>query len=156
MKELHKSGTIQASPNTHCYTAVINSCAYCEQDSLEKRQALRVAIETYKELLKEVPEGANQVTFSTLVTALRKLLPPDDTRDAAVGSIFQKCADEGHVSDLVLRQVQASVSLDQLQKLVGTESIAIEGGVTIEQIPSKWRRNVKPGHKRSPVTVSTS
>jgi len=142
MIELKGDGTISASPNTHCYTAVINSCAYCERDSLEKRQALRIAIETYKELLVRIPDGANQVTFSTLVTAFRNLLPPDETRAAAIETIFKKCADDGHVSDRFLRQVQSSLSEDQLHKLIGVELLS-EGRVDVEQIPSTWRRNVE-------------
>lgn len=142
MIDLNNAGIISASPNTHCYTAVINSCAFCEKDSLEKRQALRIAIETYKELLERVPEGANEVSFSTVVTALRNLLPPDDTRASAIQSIFKKCAEEGHVSDLFLRQVQSSLSEVQLHRLIGPKLLSAEGKVDFEQIPSKWRRNV--------------
>jgi len=29
MRKMHDSGAISAAPNTHCYTGVINSCAYC-------------------------------------------------------------------------------------------------------------------------------
>ena len=37
MIKLHESGIISASPNIFSYTAVINSCAFCENDELEKR-----------------------------------------------------------------------------------------------------------------------
>ena len=45
--ELNKSGDISAMPNNYCCTVVINSCAYSEDDELEKQVALRIAIKSY-------------------------------------------------------------------------------------------------------------
>lgn len=154
MIELKEEGVIAVAPNAHCYTAVINSCAFCENDSLEKRQALRIAVETYKEMVSADAEGPNQITFSTLITALRNLMPPDETRVAAIETIFKKCADEGHVSDLFLRRVQSSLSLDQLQKLVGDQVASGEGKLDIKQIPLKWRRNVGEFKAKQPAQIS--
>lgn len=154
MVELKETGVITAVPNAHCYTSVINSCAYCEKDSLEKRQALRIAIETYKEMLASGAEGPNQLTFSTLVAALRNLMPPDEKRAAAIQTVFKKCADDGQVSDLFLRRVQSSLNMDQLITLVGNDVISLEGRVDINQIPSKWRRNTSEAKTKQPVIIS--
>ena len=140
MKELNKAGVISAKPNAYCYTTVINSCAYCERDSIDQGQALRIAIETYKEMLGEEDEGPNAVTFSTLLTAFRNLMPPDETRAQAVGAVFKKCTNDGYVSDLVLRRLQSSVSRDYLEKLVGKDAILPDGSVDIAAIPPKWVR----------------
>jgi hypothetical protein len=154
MTELKETGVIAAAPNAHCYTAVINCCAYCENDSVEKSQALRIAVETYKEMLAADVEGPNQITFSMLITALRNLMPADETRELAIRTIFKKCADEGHVSDLFLRRVQSSLTMVQLQKLVGNEVFSCEGIVDINQIPSKWRRNVDVINTKQPVRIA--
>ena len=154
MVELKETGVIGSAPNAHCYTAVINSCAYCENDPLEKRQALRIAVETYKEMLSADAEGPNQITFSTLITALRNLMPPDETRAMAIRTVFKKCADNGHVSDLFLRRVKSSLSMDQVQKLVGDKVFSQEGNVDINQIPSNWRRNVAETNVKQPARIA--
>ncbi len=142
MIQLKDAGIISASPNAHCYTAVINSCAYCENDSLDKSLSLRIAIETYKELLNSNHEGPNQITFSTFLTALQNLMPPNEKRAVAIRTIFKRCADDGLVSDLVLRRLQSSLSQDQLRKVLGKTVVSPEGTVNAEQIPLIWRRNV--------------
>jgi hypothetical protein len=154
MIELKETGVIVAAPNAHCYTAVINSCAFCENDSVEKNQALRIAVETYKEMLAADAEGPNQITFSTLITALRNLMPADETRATAIQTIFKKCADKGHVSDLFLRRVQSSLSMDQLQKLLGDEVLSPEGTVDMDRIPSKWKRNVNVIKMKQPARIA--
>jgi hypothetical protein len=140
MQELSESGIIRATPNVHCYTAVINSCAYCGNDSIEQRQALRIAIETYKEMLEAGRDGPNHITFSTLLTALRNLMPPDDIRALAIETVFKRCASDGYVTDDVLRRLMSSLSMDQLHKLVGTTVIRADGSIDISAIPAEWTR----------------
>jgi hypothetical protein len=143
MIELHESGAIPATPNTHCYTAVINSCAYCENDALEKRDALRIAVETYKELTGSDYGRPNQITFATVITALRNLTPASEKRAAAVRNIFRQCADEGQVSDFVLRRLQSVLNVEQFREAVGDHAVSADGSVDINQIPREWKRNAQ-------------
>lgn len=149
MLELNKSGVISAAPNAHCYTAVINSCAYCEKDSVDQRQALRIAIETYKEMLSDSRTAPNHITFSTLLTAFRNLMPPDDTRELAIEMIFKRCAKDGFVTDLVLQRLQSAVSTDHLKKLVGKSTIRADGSVDISTIPAEWFRQTNDSTSKS-------
>jgi len=152
MRELKESGVISAVPNVHCYTAVINSCAFCGNDSIEKRQALRIAIETYKEMLEDGRDRPNHVTFSTMLTALRNLMPPDDTRVGAIENVFKRCANDGFVTDAVLLRLVSSLSTDQLRKILGNGSIHADGTVDMSTIPSEWSRQSDASISKSPYT----
>jgi hypothetical protein len=145
MKDLYEAGKLSAGPNTHCYTAVINSCAYCENDSLEKRDALKIALATYKEL-ERTPEygGANNVAYATMLTALRNLLPPSDERDAAAESIFKRCCATGQVDQLVVRRLSSMLNTQKLKHILSDSLVTSSGEVDTRQIPEEWRRNLKP------------
>jgi pentatricopeptide repeat protein len=111
MIDLHESGLLTASPNTVCYTAVINACAYCIEDDMDKREALRVAIETYKNLEMSEYGNPNHVTYSNLITALRNLLPRGESRDSAVRTVFESAAKGGYVDGTVVQRVQCKFLL---------------------------------------------
>lgn len=114
---------------------------------LDKRLSLRIAIDTYKELL-ESEARPNQITFSSFLTALRNLMPPDQKRAAVIESIFKKCANDGFVSDLVLRRLESSLNRDQLRKVLGDSVVSSQGAVKLEEIPSIWRRNLEDSKPR--------
>lgn len=143
MIEMYESGKLSAKPNTHCYTAVINSCAYCEKDEVEKREALQIAIDTYKDLVSSGYDQPNQITFSTLITALRNLMPNSPKRTQVIGNVFRKCADNGHVEEFVIRRLQSSLSVAYLRELLGDDAVADDGSVNIDQLPAEWRRNAR-------------
>ncbi|CAJ1941407.1 unnamed protein product [Cylindrotheca closterium] len=141
MIKMHQNGVIKAKPNVHAYTAVINSCAYCENDLLEKRDALQIAVKTYKELVASEHAKPNQVTFATLLTALRNLMPAGEKRAAAAKTVFQHCADAGLVTELVLKRLQSTLSADQLVDIVGGNAISSHGTVNTANLPESWTKN---------------
>jgi hypothetical protein len=156
MIDLHESGRLSARPNTHCYTAVINSCAFCENDASEKRQALNIAIQTYNDLVTSDYGRPNEVTFANMLTALRNLLPAGVQRTAAIGKIFQSAARDGLVDDFVLRRVQSALTAGELLNMLhfvrSTEadadtadgaSLTPDGQVLLDHLPMKWRRNAR-------------
>jgi hypothetical protein len=106
MIELHESGHLNARPNTICYTAVINSCAYCVNDVMDKRNALRIAIGTYKDLEKSKYGAPNHVTYANLLNALRNLLPKSPQRSIAVQDIFRSAIKNGCVDLMVIQRVK--------------------------------------------------
>ena len=143
MTEMKENGEIEASPNTHCYTAVINSCAYAENDAVEKREALQVAIETYKEHCASTTtqDRPNAITFFTMFTALRNLLPASPKRSAAITSIAQTCIEEGQMAEFVLRRLKASLSPTEFRDIVGSDGH--DERIDMSKIPSSWTRNTK-------------
>lgn len=145
MIDLHESGALITCPNTHCYTAVINSCAYCENDVSEKREALRIAIATYKELTASKYGVPSEVTFSTLLTALRNLLPKGKERSSAVQTVFKSAAKDGRVDDLVVRRLQSALTTEELRDLFSsTDVVSRNGQIRISQLPNEWRANIAP------------
>ena len=144
MKSLYESGVIKSPPNIYCYTAVINACAYTERDAIEKRDALEVFVKTYKEMINEENVVPNHVSFATVLTALRNLLPADEKRAAAVKTVFEKCTEMGMCDQLVTRRLQSIVNTKQLKGLVGDENVD-ERGVIINMalLPAEWTRSIQ-------------
>ena len=144
MVSLHNAGSIQASPNTYCFTSVINACAYCENDALEKRQALKIFVDTYKELTDRSDLRPNHVTFASILNALQTLLPEiDPKRTSAVMTVFKKCSEDGMCDQLVLKRLESLLDEEELRRLVGVDAVTPNGNVDISMIPFEWKRNVK-------------
>jgi hypothetical protein len=169
MIKLYESNVIGAAPNTVVYTAVINACAYSENDDTDRSAALRIAIRTFKDLEKSSYGRPNHVTYANLLTALRNLLPPCPKRNVAIQDIFQSAVQNGCVDEIVLQRAQCKysrvslVARDCLWQLVShcapriwtaTASLSPEafqvlclslhgGGVNLDKLPKKWSRNVR-------------
>ena len=141
MVQLYEAGHVKAGPNTHCYTAVINACAYCENEAVDKRNALKIAIATYKELCASSYGTPNKVTYLALLTALRNLLPPGTERTAAVQTVFRNAARDGHVDYQVIRRVQSALTQDELQDLLSAKLVSKKGEVNLGKLPVEWTRN---------------
>ena len=132
MKQMYETGMISTAPNAHCYTAVINSCAYCINDATEKKTALGIALDTYKELERTPSHGsANHVTYAEVIGALANLLPPSVKRTEAIRSVFKRCQEVGQVDRLVVKRLQSSLTPDELKETLLTcdESIVSPGAL---------------------------
>ena len=142
MVELFEAGTITARPNTALYTATIYTCGFCANDSIEKASSLRVAIETYNELRQPMfPYGApNNVTYMSMLTVLKNLLPPGKDRSAAALAIFNNAKENGYVDQKVIRRLFSIVSAQELEKALPAD--IVHGRASLKQIPSEWSRSV--------------
>jgi hypothetical protein len=147
MKAMHESGGIISAPNAHCYTAVINSCAYCVDDATEKKNALGIALSTYKELERTPSHGSpNHVTYAELIGALSNLLPPSDKRTGAIRSVFKRCQETGQVDSLVVRRLQMSLTAAELKETLSScnDSIVSPGGaINVQLIPAEWKQHLR-------------
>ena len=90
----------------------------------------------------------NNVTFSTVFTALRNLLPPDEKRFDAVRTVFQTCVELGMCSSSVTQRLQSLLNVNQLKELVGEDRVQISGAVINELLPEEWTRNVQSRPKK--------
>ncbi|GAX29143.1 hypothetical protein FisN_7Hu257 [Fistulifera solaris] len=151
MIQLSKDGVITASPNAHCYGGVINACAFCENDKLEKQTALRIAIKTYQELQESDHAKPNDVTFATTLGALRHLMPEGEKRDSAMLTVFRNAATAGYVSDMVLHKIKPLIDRGKLDEVLGT-ALRADGTIDIKLVPFDWRRNVEAPTKRTYVS----
>ena len=145
MISLHEAGVISARPNDYCYTAVINACAYCENDSVEKRDALRIFVSTYKEMTNSSRSDLkpNHITFSCSIAALRKLLPPGQERVAAVKAVFKKCCEEGMCDKHVLLRLRSTVDEIEWAEVVDGKIPCTDGHIDPLQVPNQWKSKVK-------------
>jgi hypothetical protein len=145
MSSLYESGKIQSPPNEYCYTSVINACAFCENDTLEKRDALKVFADVYKHVIsgRDPNLHPNQATFSCAIVALRRLLPPSPERTEAVKKVFNKCTEEGMCDQNVLRSLRRTVENHVWEQLVGECQATMTGEILHSELPFQWRRNVR-------------
>jgi hypothetical protein len=115
-------------------------CAQCENDELDRKTALRIAIETYQELASSKYVRPNQVTFAAFITVLGKLVPRGQARDLAIRSVFKTAANDGFVDEIVVRRMQSTVNKEQLRDIFPT--LAEENAsVILGLLPSEWSRN---------------
>ena len=65
-------------PNTSCYNTVLNACAFSAMASEEERKgALRIAMQTFQELVTTEGIGADSISFGTMLKAIANLVPPN-------------------------------------------------------------------------------
>lgn len=143
---MYKAGSLDSPPNSFCYTAVINACAYAEDETLEKRDSLKIFVETYKEFFNSDVKP-NHVTFSASLTAIRRLLPPGQQQYATVKTIFKSCTETGFLDQQVLKGLISVLPKDALKDLLGAETFK-DGKVDYALLPEKWKQNV-PGTQRN-------
>uniref|UniRef100_A0A7R9WT50 Pentacotripeptide-repeat region of PRORP domain-containing protein n=1 Tax=Craspedostauros australis TaxID=1486917 RepID=A0A7R9WT50_9STRA len=121
-------------PDTITYYLVLKACANTRGDAEESLEAFQIALDTLNDFRARF--GTDSRCFSMFLRACGNLMPPSRKRDAVIQSIFQKCCDDGLVSEFVLREFGRSSSEElQLQVLGGF----LEDGV---RLPKGWTRNV--------------
>ena len=91
----------------------------------------------------------NHVTFVTVFTALRNLLPADEKRVAAVGTVFEKCTEMGMCDQNVMKRLQSVLNTKQLKELVGDQRVNESGVVNMTLVPPEWTRNVQSRPKKT-------
>lgn len=142
-------------PNTSCYNTVLNACAFSAMASEEERKgALRIAVQTLQELVTTEGIDADSISFGTMLKAIANLVPPNsmDTRNQMASKIFERCANSGHVNDLVLNEFQRCVSRDCLMEVLG-DSVRSDRhrkgspgrgqpSVPLSSLPNEWKVNV--------------
>jgi hypothetical protein len=161
MKQLYRSGNHEhLKPNVVAYNAVLNACAFCNPAGEYCLHQSSRAMEMAHAVLKELDGGNNgkskgnefgvkpdQVTYGTFLKVCANQLPDCSTRQQIVEMIFKKCQRDGQVGNLVLQQLKAMLASDPdlYQKLVGKP---IDAEVSMDDLPSTWRRNVVEGKWR--------
>uniref|UniRef100_A0A7S2EBP2 Pentacotripeptide-repeat region of PRORP domain-containing protein n=1 Tax=Ditylum brightwellii TaxID=49249 RepID=A0A7S2EBP2_9STRA len=142
MVKRYNDGDKDVKPNVSTYTSVLNSCAYTLGDLAEKREALQIASSTYKELIASGFGRPNHITYSTFLRVCSNLIPSGDSRASSMGTVFRKCCEDGQVNDLIIRQLQRSLTPDQIRGLVKCD---IKNVDTLKptDLPSSWTCNVQ-------------
>ena len=128
-------------PTIFPFNACLNACAFTFNRS-EKVNAFVVVVDTLVLIQKYCK--ADYITYGTILSCWRNLIPKhDDRRQAVVRSSFKQCCKDGLVGGMVLRQLQLTASPELYQELIGGHSNG-----NINSIPQKWSRNIQ-SQKRS-------
>ena len=147
MIEAYKNGNAEAKPNVNAFTAVINACAFTQGDILEKKDALQIATQTYKELYASGYGEPNQFTFATFLRVCANIIPPGEQRVSSMKSVLQQAANQGKVDDLVLKVLQKSLSADDLGSILPCE--VTNKILTRKDLPAEWTCNLDAGRRRN-------
>ena len=147
MIEAYKNGNGEAKPNVNAFTAVINACAFTQGDMLEKSEALQIATRTYKELYASDYGEPNQFTFATFLRACANIIPPGEQRVSSMKSVLQQAANQGKVDDLVLKVLQNSLSIEDLESILPCS--VSNKVVTRKDLPVEWTCNLDTGRRKN-------
>ena len=141
MLSMYEAGTINAAPNSYCYTAVIASCAYCVNDSLEKRDSLQIFVDIYKRMSNDEDVKLSPFMFSNVLLALRNLLEPGEKRAAAAKTVFKRTIEEGLCTGHVINRLKGVLNDGDFRDIVGEEAILPNGFVDLQALPADWTCN---------------
>lgn len=145
MKELYdKSGKKSLRPNNVVYNSVMNACAFSVGDLEEQSQALEIANSMLVGLRESKYGKPDQVTYGTYLKVVNNQMPPSKARDQVVDTVFRKCAKDGMVGELVLRQLREMGMEDVYEKLVGK---SFWGDFNLSELPTEWTCNVIEGKR---------
>ena len=108
---------------------------------IETKEALQITSKTYRDLCAQGYDKPNSVTFATFLRVVLNLIPKGTSQQSAIISIFRKCCDHGQVNFLILDILIKSVTQEQLDEVIGYN--IDKDALTINDIPSEWKSNVK-------------
>jgi len=137
MVDSHKAGNKSARPNVIVFNAVLNACGFSNTKKANYMKVLQIALRSFS-MLQEYDEP-DHATFGTLFRVLSRFLPRGDRREDIVRKLFIKCRLDGHVSELVIKQLRYAASGELYTRLTGHEPESMD----IEKIPLEWQRKVK-------------
>lgn len=146
MKELHDSTEkIALRPNNVVYNSVLNACAFSVGDLEEQLHAVEIANIMLVGLQKSPYGKPDQVTYGTYLKVINNQMPQSEARDKVAETVFRKCAQDGMVGQMVLRQLQ-DMGLDEVyENLAG---ISMWGKVDLRNMPGEWTCNVIEGKRQ--------
>ncbi|KAL9188006.1 hypothetical protein ACHAXT_006384 [Thalassiosira profunda] len=133
MKELYDtSGKTSLRPNNVVYNSVLNACAFSIGDLEEQSEAIEIANAMLKGLHRSPHGRPDQVTYGTYLKVINNQMPEGHARDHLVETVFRKCAKEGMVGEMVLRQLREMGMEETYESLVGS---SMWGEVDLRDLP---------------------
>lgn len=146
MKELYdSSGKSTLRPNNVVYNSVLNACAFSVGDIKEQSQAMGIASALLIELQKSPYGKPDQVTYGTYMKVINNQMPASETRDQVVDTVFQKCAKDGMVGEMVLRQLRELGMEGSCETLIGRSIWGRE--IKSSDLPRELKCNVVEGKR---------
>jgi len=146
MKQMYDAtGNIKLRPNNIIYNSVLNACAFTMGDFEEQSRAMDIANSMLMGL-GESPYGKpDHITYGTYLKVISNQMEPSQARNELAATVFRKCARDGMVGGMVLRQLREMGMADEdYEELVG---ISIWKTPSLSDLPSSWTCNVIEGKR---------
>jgi len=171
----YKSGkNLRVKPDIITCNSVLNSCAYEEvAGEAARADMINMVVDTMETFQSEAPEFGwpNHVTYSHVLRAISKHLPPSDQKRTALAeATFWQCCKNGHVSVLVVTQLHRALPWARFSELMGQALFSaaddVHLGFNLRKLPPEWtrfapkkpkqRRESRPSRKEPSVEVTKS
>lgn len=145
-REMKALGRESVRPNIITYNSLLRVCANTYGGSEEKQEALKLAIELFRKVLRDDSMEASSITFLFFFKCVRKHGRVDPQFQLKVFQhSFDYCCKRGLLSDYILAQLKMALTADVLKGLLGLESIPNE--LSVSDLPSEWSRNGSIGDR---------
>lgn len=148
MIEVSDSGeNILATPDVITCNSILNACAFDDGNNAEEHaEIMRVVVETLETFQRRIPKYGypDHATFSQVLMAISRHLPPGDRRDDMAETTFWQCAHAGHVNSNVISSLYEALSWPRFSEVIGGALRSREGEKLVYNIkffPKKWTRH---------------
>jgi hypothetical protein len=141
-------------PSQVPFNAVLNAAAFSAHGTTDdqRREALQVAVQTFS-LMRLRQVAPDSISYGNLLKAFHNLVPAGPTRTNMAANVFEKCCQEGYVSDLVWNEIRKVIPSKQLATFVDKHQFRSKNRnialMDVQELPKPWRRNVPPSKKKS-------
>lgn len=127
-------------PTQVAFNTVLNAAAFSAKAPIEEqRAALQVAVQTLK-LMREEKVPPDSISYGNLLKCFANLMPAGKVRTDMALQLFEKCCQEGYVSELAWNEVKRAVPAKRLG-----EALNLNRPVTsldVHDLPKAWQRRV--------------
>ena len=119
-------------------STLIKCCGFAQGGEHAKKKGLKVLLQCFSDVTSNKSIGQSPTTFYSLLTSLSRLVSDDAKRRPIAAAIFESCVKAGQLNGSVLSAL-SECQPDLYDKL---PFVQVNGTYKIEDIPSKWRRNL--------------
>lgn len=117
-------------------------------DNGEKHEAFRIAYRVFKEMSESDDLSPNNVSYSTFLRAVSKLMPDGEKKESMVSAAFRLCIRDGQCDGNCLFHMKNAASPGLVADLLGCSDISEATALELDDLPFDWKRNVKNNSSR--------
>jgi hypothetical protein len=120
MIQEYKGGNKDTKPSVRSYATVLNACAYTHGTPEERKEAFRIARNTFAELIESDYGEPNVVTYVAFITCISKLLPKGLNRDMVLDAVFGECSEKGFVDQKVISVFRTAAAPEAFRRYMSS------------------------------------
>jgi hypothetical protein len=126
------------------FNTVLNAAAFSalQTSEQEQREALKVAVQTFKRMRDELIEP-DTVAYGNLLKCFANLMPAGQARTDFALQLFDRCCEKGLVGEFVWNEVRRAVPPNLLVDRVKLRVRKPLSAVKVTELPLQWRQHVR-------------